>query len=273
MRARDGRIERHLADPTRIGKLPSPSSKSEPFAGSLHECEIEWPPSGSLRARRIVSRSRCIATGKSQSLTLGRPTHWESEVERDGQKLVDACRAVRAYGEQPFTIHYRTSSGWHRHVPDLFVNGVMPQPWIIEFKRDDDSELEAARQRADLLAPALRQAGYQYFVVLGSTLRRCSYLKNAKWLLRYGRGCCSLIDLERVRRLYDRTSSLHLNQLGEAFASTREGWCLTARLILDGYLQVDMRLPIDERAEITWSQEPSIEGDISWLRAAFGVTK
>ena len=206
-------------------------------------------------------------------MTLGRPTHWESEVERDGQKLVDACRAVRKYGEQPFTIHYRLTSGWYRHVPDLLVNGSLSQPWIVEFKRDDDPELEAAYHRAELLAPVLKQAGYEYLVVLGSTLRQHSYLKNTKWLLRYGRRPCSLVDLERARRLYGRSDSLCLSQLTQAFGNTCEAQRLTARLILDGHLHVDMRVPVDEQAMITWLQEPNAEGDISWLRAAFGVTK
>ncbi|GAB2551729.1 hypothetical protein GCM10027065_23500 [Rhodanobacter koreensis] len=149
----------------------------------------------------------------------------------------------------------------------------MSQPWIVEFKRDDDPELEAAYHRAELLAPVLKQAGYEYLVVLGSTLRQHSYLKNTKWLLRHGRHPCSLVELERVRRLYGRSHSLRLSQLTQAFGSICEAWRLTARLILDGHLHVDMRVPVDEQAVITWLQEPYAEGEISWLRAAFGVTK
>lgn len=56
--------------------------------------EIAFPPEGTVRARRIVSRSRARPTGKYPSWKMGRMIQWESTNELNAYRLLDANPAA-----------------------------------------------------------------------------------------------------------------------------------------------------------------------------------
>jgi hypothetical protein len=221
--------------------------------------------------RRIISRSRAIATGKYPSLKLSRWTHWESHVERDGHRLVDVAAHVRTFCEQPVAIRYGDGANVLEHVPDLLVRLDTPKPWLVEFKTDEDEELPFARARARLLHQPLAQRGFHYFLTVWSSLKLGAYLANARWLRRYGRHRIDLVQRERVRTLMRRFGALTLRQVGEAFDTPRQGWRAAAALVLEGDLRLEMSKPIDENTVLVWASTDSGAG--TWLSAAFGETR
>lgn len=237
------------------------------------EFDIQWPPEGELVVRRVISRSRAIPTGKQWSVTLGRMTEWESNVECYGQQIIDVSPSVVTYCEQPFRLWYLCNGERTNHVPDLVAYLDSGRPWVIEFKSDDDPKLADAYDRSVLVEPMLRDAGFDYHVVLGSQLRRQAYLSNAKYLLRYGRTRASPSDFNFASHLLDATGDLSLGAFCKAYKSALDGLRAASRLVMAGHLALDMSVPITEKTVLSWRGASLPHGGQSWLQAAFAVTK
>lgn len=150
--------------------------------------QIVLPVRGQLRARKLIGRSRRVMTGKYPSWKMGRMMHWESRVEAKVLRLLDACPAVERFAEQPFTLLYLQEGRWRAHVPDVVVQTVQGDRWILEVKSDKDPRLEEALHRAEILKPRLNSFGIKYAVVHQHAIDAGSSLLNAKCLLRFGRG-------------------------------------------------------------------------------------
>ena len=70
------------------------------------ELQIEHPPAGELRVRRLVHRGTQRPVFKVPSVTLARVVQCESLLEVDMAMLLDACPHVASYREQPVTLRY-----------------------------------------------------------------------------------------------------------------------------------------------------------------------
>lgn len=234
---------------------------------------IDWPPDGEIRARNIISRSRAIPTGKHWSSTLARSVHWESNVECDGQILADACAGVATYREQPCKIRFRDDGANQTHVPDLFVDGALPRPLLIEFKSDQDPHLSDAIARALVLTPALREAGYDYHIVLASTLQRSNYLANARLILRFARQAPTELDIALATKAFEKKYQLPTRDYLRGRTSDVSALQGMYRLILGGYITVPMHEPLTDQTPLTWHGCPAREEGIQWLQAAFNLTR
>ena len=232
---------------------------------------MHWPPPGQLRVRRIISRSRAIATGKYPSRKLGRWVHWESKVERDGQRLVDAAPQVSSFSEQPVKIEFGHEGFLLAHIPDLFVRFDLGLPWLVEFKDDDDPELDFAQARANLLAAPLAVIGFTYLLVMRSELRREAHIANALWLRRHGRRPLDVVSWERARRMFSESRWMSVREFCAADARGRESVRAVAALILAGDIRVDMAEPIGPETPMSWCKGE--QGGGAWLSALFGETK
>jgi hypothetical protein len=238
----------------------------------VDSCDVVLPPPGQLRVRRIISRSRTIPTGKYPSVKLERWTHWESEVECNGQRLVDVCPAVLTFGEQPLTVHFEAGGQRHKHVPDLILRRADVRPTLIEFKSDDDEKLEEARQRAALLRPCLYEHGFNYILVLGSTLTRDAYLKNAAWLRKFAGKALPLVHYECARRAFDSTGSMSLREFLPVLGLPQVALWTLSRLILSGRIAHSMKEPMNPEKLLRWVPSNTQEAGLEWLQAAFNET-
>lgn len=239
---------------------------------AVDSCDVVFPPPGQLRVRRIISRSRTIPTGKYPSVKLERWTHWESEVECNGQRLVDVCPAVSSFGEQPLTIHFEAGGQCHQHIPDLILSRADALPTLIEFKSDEDGRLEEARQRAALLAPCLCELGFNYRLVLGSTIKRDAYLKNATWLRKFAGKPLPLVHYERARRAFDYTGSMSLREFMLALGIPQVAIWTLSRLVLSGRIALSMKEEMSPEQLLRWNPSNAKEVGIEWLQAAFNET-
>jgi hypothetical protein len=235
--------------------------------------DIQWPQEDELTIRRLVTRSRSIPTGKHWSVTLGRMTEWESSVECYGQKLVDVCPAITCYFEQPFRLRYWWNGKRLCHIPDLLAYPAVGRPWVIEFKADGDRKLEEARQRSEIVAPFFCDVGFDYHIVMESSLLRGSYLQNARYILRYGRASASVGDFNFASDIFEVTGDLTLSAFSRAFKIDVEGIRAACRLLISGHIAIDMALPISAETRLSWRGKPDYMGDLSWLQAAFAVIK
>lgn len=267
------RISRRLGTSAGIARWAKPND-ARPFINlpaEISRVELSWPAPGQLRMRRIISRSRAIATGKYPSQKLGRWVHWESKVERDGQRLVDVAPHVSSFCEQPVKIDFGHEDGPLSHIPDLLVRFFAGTPWLVEFKDDDDPELEFAHARASLLEGPLASLGFKYVLAIRSSLRRKAYVANALWLRRHGCRPLDLVSWERARRLFSHFGSMTLQEFCAAAGGGRESIRAAAALILKGDIRLDMAEPIGPESIMSWCADK--KGGGAWLSAPFGETK
>jgi hypothetical protein len=200
-------------------------------------------------------------------------TEWESSVECEGQKLADICPAVTFYCEQPLRLKYWWAGKKQSHIPDLLVHLAMGRPWVIEFKADEDPELEDARQRAEIVTPMFRDAGFDYHIVMNSSLLRGSYLANAKYISRHGRERASTGDFNFASQLFEVAGDLTMRAFSKAFTTELEAIRATCRLLRSGHIAIDMKLPVGPETRLSWRGQPDHMRDLSWLRAAYDVIK
>lgn len=194
-------------------------------------------PTDVERARRVISRSNCRPTGKYPGLKSRRMHYWESLIERDGFHLLDMDRSVVEFHEQPALIHYELNGESLRHYPDILVNYA---GWseFVEVKSDDDADSEEVQQRTEAIRPQLQQRGYGYRVWRASEIRSGYRLRNAIYLLRYGRAPIPLVRREAIRqRLIEEGQMTWGHLTGPAFGTNAlQDACA---LVLEGWLRLD----------------------------------
>lgn len=256
-----------------------PTDQADAGCGSamdlLPEClgiKVVLPAAGDVRARKIISRSRRVMTGKYPSFKAGRMLHWESRTESCAFKLLDVCPAVKTFAEQPFTILYLQDGEWLAHIPDIAVETHLGERWILEVKSACDRALEGAMRRADTLAPRLRLFGWRYAVIHQDDINAGTALKNARFLLKHGRGAPSALAHQEFCTLLKE----------KAMVSRRD----LVGLRIDGAHAIDTgaQLAIRGLISLNWNHANSVEiqfrqltddnssESLTWLLRALGAT-
>lgn len=217
--------------PARSLRISTPKNASRLGIGApIH---IEFPSSGEVRVRRIISRSAPRPVTKYPSVRMGRSIHCESSLEVDAAELLDACAQVQRFGEQPAIISYTTATGPNRHIPD-FLMRVGHERVFVEVKFSKDVTPEVG-DRTDLLTDMLTKVGYGYRLVTETQIHRGSYLENARYLLRRGR---VRVPTRRRLELFAQIATAGCLPFGVFRADDDQTWI--ARMILDGLLSVPM---------------------------------
>lgn len=161
---------------------------------------ITWPAKGKLRIRKVVRRSNYRMTTKYPSWKTGRMIECESTLERAACVLHDADSQVLSYTEQPAKLRFMMDGIWHEHTPDLLA--LTPSgPIFREVKPASAAKDSFVTERTSLLERALPSHGYRYELLLENEIIRQPRLRNAEFVLRYGRFPLDVIQLERVRRI------------------------------------------------------------------------
>ena len=212
---------------------------------------ITFPEAGTLRSRRVVSRSRARPTGKYPSWKMARMVQWESHNELNAYRLLDASPLVKSFREQPAEIRYVLDGEEHRHYPDTLVE--LPDGkefWEIKPRREAFSP-EVAR-RTELLARELPGKGYAYRMVLAEDLARQPRLDNVLTILKFGRPAIDPVDRERMRVAFSPGSELTWN---DAVSSERGGNArgVVCRLLLEGVLVLDVEQPLSPATLLRWA--------------------
>lgn len=235
--------------------------------------QIVLPVRGQLRARKLIGRSRRVMTGKYPSWKMGRMMHWESRLEAKVLRLLDACPAVERFAEQPFTILYLQDGRWRAHVPDVVVQTVRGDRWILEVKNDRDPRLEDALHRAEILKPRLGAFGIKYTVVHQHAIDAGSSLQNAGCLLRFGRGEPRANAHQAFIDLLAHTGELRRSDLVGTAIDNQHAISVGSQLALRGLLSLNW-LEANTR-ELTFkasADDNSLES-LQWLLHALGATK
>lgn len=216
---------------------------------------IEFPESGAIRTRRVVTRSRARPTGKYPSLKMGRSVQYESPNERNAFRLLDADPSVLTYREQPAAINYVLNGDTRTHHPDILVERVNSLEFW-EVKTAKDASKPDVQRRTDLLERTLPAFGYTYRVVLAEDLHREPRLTNVKTLLRLGRQPVSPLAREQLRRLLDVSGCIRWGDVING-ALGPAGCQLVCRLVLEGMLVFDVENQLDEETAVVLADQES----------------
>ncbi len=216
------------------------------YITAVPEVEINFPKDGKVRSRKVVSRSNARNTGKYPSWKMQRMMQWESEHEGNAMRILDASPQVIAFHEQPCEIIYRMNGEQHRHYPDLMViEDHRREFWEVKTKADANNTEVA--QRTAYLAELLPGHGYGYRIVLAESLAKQPRLDNIKRLNKLGRQPVSMIEQERIRRLFTNEPVMTWGMLEQISPQTLRN---VSRLILEGKLSIDFNQPISPATSI-----------------------
>lgn len=209
--------------------------------------EIIFPSNGKIRSRKVVSRSNARNSGKYPSWKMQRMMQWESPHEGNAMRILDATPQVIAFNEQPCEIIYTLNGEKRRHYPDLMVmEGNGRELW--EVKTEADANQSEVAERTAFLMETLPEYGYGYRVVLAEVLAKQPRLNNVKRLNKLGRQSISLIEQERIRRLFAKEPVMAWGMFEQQSTQTLRN---ISRLILQGKLSIDFNQPINSATSIS----------------------
>ncbi|MBE7421648.1 MAG: TnsA endonuclease N-terminal domain-containing protein [Zoogloeaceae bacterium] len=203
------------------------------------------------RMRRVVSRSNHRVTGKYPSWKKRRMAYWESAIERDAFRRLDADASVLSFQEQPARIVYEVGGIRHIHYPDILVEWASGKEFI-EVKSNRDATSEDVTARTDALKTALAARGFGYRVWPEYEIRVRPRLDNEIYLLRYGQDPVPVIVIERLRRLFQVVPIITWSALVDSVLAPG-GLAVACRLVLDGWLLIDRDLPLTRNTAVRFA--------------------
>jgi hypothetical protein len=208
--------------------------------------KINFPKDGKIRSRKVVSRSNARNTGKYPSWKMGRMLQWESVHEGNAMRILDASPHVTVFHEQPCEIIYSMNGEQRRHYPDFMVIEEHRREFW-EVKTEADANSAEVAERTAFLTELLPEYGYSYRVVLAEVLAKQPRLDNVKRLNKLGRQPISILERERVRRLFTHEPDITWGVLEQVSPQTLRN---VSRLILEGKLSIDFSQPISPATSI-----------------------
>lgn len=231
------------------------------FRPSSHkpEISIDFPVDGQ-RARKVLSRSKTIASGKHPSWKMDRQIHYESLHECNAFKLFDACTDILYFLEQPCRIRYAMKGEQRLHYPDVLIKTPFGND-LIEIKTSEEAATDEVRERTAFMQSALPPLGYGYRLFISDELARNPRLGNVEKLLRFGQAPVSPVMREQIRQMFKAAGNR--TRLG-AFRSGdwRRYRAALYRLMLEGVIEIDFNQPFGDDSPICWVG--SSVGGASW---------
>jgi hypothetical protein len=212
---------------------------------------IEVEMGNEQRMRRVVSRSNHRVTGKYPSLKKRAMAYWESAIERDAFRRLDADLSVVAYQEQPAKIVYEIDGVRHIHYPDILVEWATHREFV-EVKSDRDAASAEVVARTAVMSEILSPLGFGYRVWRESDIRVQPRLRTETYLLRHGQHPVPLVTVERLRRLFKEQPVVTWSTLINT-ALAPASLAIACRLILDGRLVIERDAPLSATTEVRFN--------------------
>lgn len=194
------------------------------------------------RMRRVVSRSNHRVTGKYPSFKKKRMAYWETSIERDAFRRLDADASVLSFQEQPAKIEYEIDGQRHIHYPDILVR-YRSRKDFVEVKSDRDANSAKIQEHTAVMQRILAPLGYGYRVWAATEIRVQPRLANDIYLLRYGQHPVPITVLARVKCLFSREPVVSWTALSDTVLGP-QSLGTVCRLILDDWFLIDRNLPI-----------------------------
>lgn len=208
-----------------------------PQPASSRILDIRFPDT--LRARKVVTRSRARMTGKHPSWKVGRSVQWESRHEQKAFMILDCNPTVRSYSEQPCEVSYWDGERERLHVPDILVEfDNRRELWEIK-----DSEACAAQDvliRTRIMS-GLSAHGYVYRLISGAEVSAKPRLEVAYRLLLWGYHPISIGEKEVCRQQMLMTGRTTWSSVEDGLLG-RRGRQIISRATLEGLVHVEPSL-------------------------------
>lgn len=196
--------------------------------------KIEFAENPKDRVRKVVSRSNARVTGKYPCLTNGRIMQWESHLELDAFRVLDADHFVENISEQSACITYLYNGEVKRHYPDLLIVRDTKKIFC-EIKTNEEALEDDVVNRTALLKRELKIYGYEYYLLTENEIRQEPRLSNARFLLRHGRVKLSPLDKEQVRKLFNKEERVYWKDVIDGKFGSID-MMKVCRLVLEGFI-------------------------------------
>lgn len=253
--------------------LNHPAGLSLPHGSYELGLELVMPEVGMVRVRKLIGRSRRVATGKYPSWKMKRLMHWESSQEAKVFRLLDACPGIALFAEQPFTVRFRERDTWHLHVPDVAFCTHHGGLAVLEVKSILDKGRDEALERANVLRPMFAALGVFYGVVMQEQIDTGLALANARLLVRRGSWEVVPSDHEQICQLVADQGEVAIEELSGRRLSANYALSAASSMVLRGRLSVNWSTARYQPLMISSLHEKNDEESLTWLLQAFGVSR
>lgn len=204
-----------------------------------------------MAVRKVVTRSGLHIRGHFPSYKMGRMVSWESQLERKCIWHLEYSPAVRAYEEQPATLHFCDGAGKQRRaVPDFGVQLHDGRRLLIEVKPAAKLLSSELRERLARVGVTANAQGYEYKIVTDRDLNKEPLLTNLQDILRHRPPRC---DFPHYQSLL---SKLPQSEMTVAAAAELVGGVATLKCMQALHLlAIDIRAPFSPDLQVHLSGE------------------
>jgi hypothetical protein len=176
-----------------------------------------------LPARNITNRGSKKKIGFFPSEKNGRPTAWESLIERDYMYLLEFDSYVISYTEQPMTIFYKYNGREYKYTPDLLVVR-KDKTLLIEVKPKEKhlKLLEEGKYKAKLTVANsfAKSHNYEFKVVTDEDIRAGDLLSNIKYLFKFSRIHVPSSEFLKIRNELLLSGELTIDEISQRLANS-----------------------------------------------------
>lgn len=205
-----------------------------------------------MSVRKMVTKSRKRVVGYLSNAKNNALIPWESQLERDYLRLLEADPQVLGFRAQPEWLHYVARGERHSYVPDIEV-WTADRVFIDEVKTDTDAADAENCEMFGLFASIYAGRGYGCRVVVESEIRRQPRLGNVERLLRYRRHQPQPDLLWRLEQAFRGGRVSTLARATVEAERYGDGWAGIAVVLLHGALSIDIDRPLAPDTVIQFS--------------------
>jgi TnsA endonuclease N terminal len=213
------------------------------------------------RARTVITRSSKHFRGKFPSRKCGRTIHWESLYERDAVRWFEYHPGVQSYREQPTTeTYFDALLEPQRYFPDfevLLTNNIVVHIEVKPAKRLAKREV---KEKYDLIARHYAQQGRHFRLLTEEDLRKEPMRSNVHRLREYSKHPLPVATAKRQMAALGDAESWGFNEAAE-----RIGMCTLLCLIANGYLYVNLNVPMEGDQRVWAKHYEEVDHDAFYL--------
>lgn len=201
------------------------------------------------RARTVITRSSKHFRGKFPSRKCGRTVHWESLGERNAALWLEYHPAVTSYREQPVVeTYYDAMLEPRRYIPDFEVilrNGVVIH---IEVKPAKRLLRRNLREKYELIAQHYARAGRRFRLLTETELQKEPMCTNVRRLREFSKHPLLQPEAQAQLAVLGNAASWGFDEAAEKIGTTT-----LLRLVANGYLYVNLDVPMDRNCQV-WTK-------------------
>lgn len=222
------------------------------------------PKSKQIYAREPIKPSIGRVVGFYPSMKNDRPVGWESQLEHKACSLFEFSQIVVGYREQPVSIYFESQGQMRQYTPDFELTLKTGDLVYVEIKPAAKLSKPEIKSRLQDVAKFWKLQGHQFVVITDNELNHPDLLRNLKLLRSHLRYELTEDLIQLALHWVNTEEEPSFSELATYLGSPAKVYSLLAQ----GYLEVDLSLPLSAHTLIELPKESADESCLFSYRVA-----